>query len=112
MANPTVSSNADVTQLTSTSTAVISNANAGVITCFTSTLAGVTAVQFTVNNSYVGASSAPQVSICGYSGTYVTNGCPVVSTGAVANGSFVVNVVNVHATVALAGVLKIAYQVN
>ena len=111
--NPTVNAGtADATQGTSTATAVTANSNAGTITCFTSTLAALTAVSFTVNNSSVGANSTVTAAICGYAGTVFTDGTPYCFVNTVANGSFVVTVCNLHATVALAGVLKISYRVS
>ena len=100
-----------VTQGTSTSTAVTAAGEVGLITCFTSTLAAVTAVTFTVNNPAVDADSVIALQIVSYSGTYVTNGIPVVYVNnRVAGVSFDIVIVNAHATAALAGILKIGFQ--
>lgn len=106
-----LSSRNPITQDTSTSTAVVLDASSGVITCFTSTLAAVTSVQFTLTNAYITSSSVVLVSILNYSGTYATNGFPVVSVQSVGTGSCVICVSNVHAANALSGVLKIGFQV-
>jgi len=102
----------DVTQATSTATGVTVASNQGIITCFTSTLAAVTSVSFTVTNPICNANSTVLVSIAGYSGTLGTNGSPAVYADTIANGSFVVKVYNAHASAALAGVLKVAYLIG
>jgi hypothetical protein len=85
----------------------------GEITCFTSVQAALTTVTFTVNNTAVDADSVILVSIVNYSGTYVTNGIPVVMVNnRVAGVSFDIKIVNAHATVALGGVLKLAFQLG
>jgi hypothetical protein len=81
----------------------------GLITCFTSVQATLTAVTFTVNNTAVDADSIVLVSICNYTGTYVTNGIPIVSVNnCVAGTSFDIKIVNAGAN-ALGGVLKIGF---
>ena len=98
-----------VTQATSTATAVTANGQSGLITCFSSTLAGVTSVTFTVNNTGVDADSVILVGVVNYAGA---NGGPIVCrTGnLVAGTSFDIIVSNLHATVALNGVYKIGFQ--
>ena len=98
-----------VTQATSITTGVTVNAASGVITTVSSTLGALTATSFTVTNSAVVAGSAVVASVENYGGTYVTNGIPIVNVSTVGAGSFVVEIVNVHPTNALAGVLKIAF---
>lgn len=99
-----------VTQGTSTSTAVTANGDSGLITCFTSTQATLTTVTFTVNNAAVDADSAIWVGICNYSGTYVTNGIPIVSVNnCVAGVSFDIKITNAGAN-AFAGILKIGFK--
>lgn len=100
-----------VTQGTSTSTAVTANGQSGLITCFTSVQATLTTVTFTVNNSGIDADSVVLVGIVNYAGTYVTNGIPIVcANNCVAGTSFDIKIVNAGAN-ALAGVLKIGFQI-
>ena len=101
-----------VTQATSTSTAVTANGMNGEITCFTSLQATLTTVTFTVNNTAVDADSVILVNVVNYTGTYVTNGIPiVVVNNRVAGTSFDIRIINAGAN-ALAGVLKIAFQLG
>jgi hypothetical protein len=96
-----------VTQATSTATAVTANGSSGLITCFTSVLAGAASVTFTVNNTATDADSVVLVSICNYSAAV---GIPTVRVNnCVAGTSFDIIVTNAHASVALAGVLKIGF---
>lgn len=104
-------SHSNVTQATSSTTAVTVSGSAGVITTFASTLAAVSSESFTVNNTAVSVDSVVVVSIVDYSGAYGTNGFPYVAVSSVADGSFDVNIINSHATVALAGTLEISYIV-
>ncbi len=100
-----------VTQGTSVSTGVTLNASSGVITTFTqSAVAGATST-FTVTNSFCLSTSVVLVSVGNYAGTYGTNGFPLVTVSAVANGSFNITVVNAAPTNALAGVLKINFAI-
>jgi hypothetical protein len=100
-----------VTQGTSTSTAVTANGSSGLITCFTSTQASLTTVTFTVNNTGTDADSVVLVNIVNYTGTYVTNGIPLVMVNnCVAGTSFDIKIVNAGAN-ALSGVLKIGFQI-
>lgn len=104
-------SKSNVTQATSITTGVTVNAHAGIITTVSSTLAAEATAEFTVTNSKVLAGSAVLVSIVDYSGTYGTNGIPVVSVDSIAAGSFKIDLSNVHGTNALAGVVKISFLV-
>lgn len=102
-----------VTQGTSTSTAVTANGQSGEITCFTSVQAALTTVTFTVNNTATDADSVILLNIVNYSGTYVTNGIPVVMVNnRVAGTSFDIKIVNAHATVALGGILKLGFKLE
>lgn len=101
-----------VTQITSITTGVTINANAGVVTTVSATTAAVSKSTFTVTNSAVEAGSVVTASIEDYAGTYATNGIPVVNINNVVAGAFDVNLVNVHASNALAGVVKIAFNVR
>lgn len=98
-----------VTQLDSITTAVTLNASSGVITTVSSTLAADTAVQFTVNNSHVSASSVVLANVQDFSGT-LTDRILSASVDSVSEGSFVVSVLNGGAT-ALNGVIKIGFLV-
>ena len=101
-----------VTQITSATTGVTINSSAGVITTVSETTAAVTKTTFTVTNSAVQANSTVIAGIQNYSGTYATNGIPVVTVSNVVAGAFDVNVVNVHAANALAGTLAIGFLVQ
>jgi ketosteroid isomerase-like protein len=102
-----------VTQATSPTTAVTANGDSGLITTFNETLAAATSLTFTVNNAAVDADSVILVCIDNYSGTYVTNGIPVVSVNnMVAGTSFDIKLTNVHAANALSGTLKIGFKLH
>ena len=105
-----------VTQGTSTSTAVTANGQSGLITCFTSTQATLTTVTFTVNNTGIDADSVVLLSIVNYTGTYVTNGIPIVmANNCVAGTSFDIKIVNAGANAfgggSPVGQLKIGFQI-
>jgi len=101
-----------VTQATSITTGVTLNKPSGVITTVSSTLAGGSSTSFTVTNSYVTSSATAIVAtITGYSGTLSTNGLPLLLNVTPGSGSFVVNLLNAHATNALSGTLKISFTV-
>jgi hypothetical protein len=98
-----------VTQTGTTATAVTANGEVGLITCVSSTLAALTAVTFTVNNTGTDADSVVLVGIVNYSGA---NGTPNVRVNnCVAGTSFDIVITNTHATVALNGILKIGFQI-
>jgi hypothetical protein len=101
-----------VTQITSTTTGVTINSDTGVITTFAETLAGAANLTFTVTNSAVTATSTVVASVQGYSGTYTTNGTPLVQVNNVVAGAFDVKVLNAHASNALAGTLNIGFMVR
>lgn len=99
-----------VTQLTSITTGVTANGGSGVITTVSaSTAAGATST-FTVTSNGVIAASAVNVTLGAYSGTFGTNGTPIVTCSAVGAGSFAVTIYNAHASNALAGTLKINFS--
>lgn len=95
-------------QSTSTTTGVTVNGSAGVISTFTSTLAAGAAVTFTVSNSAVTANS---VILLTEDDSAITSGTASIRIGTVSNGSFVIKVMNTHATQALNNILKIHYLV-
>jgi hypothetical protein len=101
-----------VTQTGTITTGVTVNADAGLITTVSSTLAAVTATTFTVTDSRVEAGSVIVAKVNNYSGTYVTNGIPIVNINNVVAGAFDLTIVNVHASNALSGVLKIGFHVK
>ncbi len=100
-----------VTQITSISTGVTLNTTAGTITTVSTTLAGGTSATFTVTNSTCTSQSIVQATIVNYTGTYATNGFPIVNINNIAAGSFQVTLCNIGA-MALNGVLKIAYTIH
>jgi hypothetical protein len=97
-----------VTQTGSGVTAVTANGQTGLITTVSLVLAAANAGTFTVNNTGTDADSVVIVNITNYSGT---TGIPVVRVNnCVAGTSFDIVVWNLHATNALNGILKIAFQ--
>jgi hypothetical protein len=109
--NVVLSGQGAVTQLTSITTAVTLNNPSGVITTVSSTLAAVTATSFTLTNSFITANSIVVASIANYAGTYITNGIPIINISSIAAGSCSIELVNVHASNSLSGVLKITFLV-
>jgi len=102
-----------VTQITSLTTGVTINGQSGVITTFNAaTGAAAAGAGFTVTNNAVLATSSVVATICNYSGTYGTNGFPMVYVQTVADGAFNIIPANLHASNALNGVLKIAFTVT
>ena len=97
-----------VTQITSATTGVTVNANAGTITTVAQNIAAGGEVQFTVTNSKVTALSVPVVAIA--SGT--VGGTTVANVTAVAAGSFQITLTNLHAATAETGTLVINFVVN
>lgn len=97
---------ANVTQITSITTAVTVNAHNGTITTVSSTLAGALNASFTVNNSKVTTASKILLTL-DYNGT----GLPYLVTNTIANGSFVIKIHNISSTIALNSTLKISYLI-
>ena len=97
---------ANVTQLTSITTAVTVNAHNGTITTVTSTLAGTAFASFTVNNSKVTTASKILLTL-----DYNGPGIPILVTTTIANGSFVIKIINASAAVPLNSTLKISYLI-
>jgi hypothetical protein len=96
---------ANVTQLTSITTAVTVNANNGIITTVSSTLGSGFNTVFTVNNSKVLATSRILITV-EYSGT----GLPILFTENIANGSFDINIFNLGSA-AFNNVVKVHFIV-
>lgn len=102
----------NVTQATSTTTAVTANGDSGVITTFTETLATGTSLTFTVNNTAVDADSVVLTNIVNYAGAWITNGVPIVAVNnCVAGTSFDIKITNTGAN-ALSGVMKIGFKLH
>ena len=97
---------ANVTQLTSITTAVTVNALNGVITTVSSTLAADTKTSFTVNNDLVVAGSRILVSV---QYDEAANGIAVVGVADITTGSFKVVLSNSYGTAALNNVVKIHF---
>jgi hypothetical protein len=95
---------ANVTQITAISTAVTVNANNGIITTVSSTLAGSSNAAFTVNNSKVLATSRILLTV-----DHPGAGIPVLITETIVNGSFNIRIYNVSAATAFNNVLRISY---
>lgn len=96
----------NVTQITSSTTSVTVVGSAGIITTFSSTLAGVTSEEFTVSNSSVTADSVVLISAVDYSGT---TGIPVLRVNSIVQGGFDIVITNAHATAPLNGTLSISF---
>ena len=101
----------EVSQLTNINTGVSSDTQCTLITTQSASTAGLGNDAFTFTNSYILATSKVIVSLNDYSGTYTTNGLPVVSANALADGSCNIVISNCHATNALSGTFKIAVSV-
>jgi len=97
---------ANVTQITSMGTPVTVNAHNGTITTVTYTLSGAASTTFTVNNSKVTTASKILLTV-----DSTTAGMPILVTNTIANGSFVIKVINASAATALNSTLKISYLI-
>jgi hypothetical protein len=102
----TLYNTANVTQLTSITTAVTVNALNGVITTVSSTLAANARTSFTVNNALVAAGSRILVSV---EYDEAATGIPVVGVADIAAGSFKVVLSNGAGVDALNNVVKVHY---
>ena len=97
---------ANVTQITSITTAVTVNAHNGTITTFTNTTGTNASISFTVNNSKVTTASKILLTV-----DSTTTGMPILVTNTIANGSFVIKIINASAATALNSTLKISYLI-
>lgn len=97
---------ANVTQITAISTPVTVNANNGIITTISSTLAGNSNAAFTVNNDKVLATSRILLTV-----DHPGAGIPVLITETITNGSFDIRIYNVSAATAFNNVLRISYLI-
>lgn len=102
-------STANVTQATSISTRVTANAQNGVITTVSSTLAAQSDAEFWVRNNKCSANS--QVKVCPvYNDTL--SGYPYVFLSQISEDSFKVRIFNADTSDALNGVIRIVYEVS
>lgn len=101
----------DVVQATSETTPVVANGASGEIECFTSTLAAGGSAIFTVSNNILAAGDKVLLNIVDYSGSYLTNGLPMCQVDNITANSFQIVKLNAHAVNALAGVVKVQFQV-
>lgn len=99
-----------VTQTPNPDSVVTLNTTAGIITTASQTLTAGTNVRFTVNCNQCFADSLVIAQICEYDPAATGN--PKVFVGAVAAGSFTIDVSNVDPTLALNNVLKIAFVIH
>lgn len=96
-----------VTQATSISTGVTCSAYSGVITTVSQTVAAAGEAEFTVTNSKVAATDVVVACIK----THTSAGSFIVATSAVADGSFKLQLTNLHASTAGNNVLVINFIV-
>lgn len=103
-----------LTQATSTTTGVTANYRAFTITTFTQTLAAGASVTFTVSNNTMPLGTCDiHATIVNYTGTFSTNGIPVVNLdNTISGASFDVVISNVHSANALSGTLTIAFLIT
>ena len=97
---------ANVTQLSGMTTAVTVNAHNGTITTVSYTLSGAASTSFTVNNNKVTTASKILLTV-----DSTTAGMPILVTNTIANGSFVIKVINASVGTALNSTLKISYLI-
>lgn len=87
------------------------NGQRGIVTTGTLTTAAATAASYTVNNSSATTASLVTCESQGYSGTYVTNGTPVILDCKPGSGTITVDFINLNASNALNGTLAIGFAV-
>lgn len=100
-----------VNQTTNATTAVTLNKSCGAIITQSLSTGEDATTSFTLNNSFINSDSTVLVSLNNYSGTYGTNGIPVVSVSSIQNGSCVINISNVHSSNDLDGTVEVAFLV-
>lgn len=98
---------AAVTQATSITTGVTCNANSGVITTVSQTVAAGAEADFVVTNSKVKATDVVAVCIK----THTSAGTFIASIAAVADGQFTIRLTNLHASAAGDNVLVVNFLV-
>lgn len=104
---PVVQGQVAVTQLTSITTGVTCNAYSGVITTVSQTIAAGSEAEFTVTNNRVAATDIVVACIK----THTSAGSVVANVSAVANGSFKLQLTNLHSGNAGNNVLVINFIV-
>ncbi len=92
----TMNGKVSATQLTDILTTVTANGPAGTITTFAATTGSLSTATFTVNNSFVSATSIVMLQMSVYNGTLT--GIPVLYVSNITNGSFDVTVCNYGTT--------------
>jgi len=103
----TVNYLATVTQATSITTGVTLNADAGVITTVSSTMAADdSSASFTFTNSFIKSTSVLQLT-CSTAG----NGAPYAQITSISSGSAVIKLYNLHRTAALNNTIKIHFLI-
>lgn len=108
--NNTAESVGAVSQATNITTGVTLARRKGVITTQTATAAADASQTFTVTNTTGDANAFLVASIINYSGTFSTNGIPVLNIDNRGSGVFDIVISNAHAANALNGTLVIAYE--
>lgn len=96
-----------VTQATSITTGVTINASAGVITTVSSTIAAGGTATFTVTNSKCTSSSVILLMADGSN----TTGTLIADASNIGNGSFKINLKNIHASAAFNNILKFHFLI-
>lgn len=91
---------------------VICDGSACQVTFTGLTTAAATTATAVITNRNVTANSLVHVTIQSYTGTWVTNGCPIVVVNTVTNGSVTLRLTNIHATNALSGTLVVYIDVT
>lgn len=104
-------SKGSVTQITSLTTGVTVNAPTGIITTVTATTAAVSSNAFTVTNNRCFSTSHIFAMIDDYTGTFATNGIPLLAVDTIVDGSFQIIVSNAHNANALNGILRIVFLI-
>ena len=101
-----------VVQFPNINTGVTLNDFVGVILTVSSTLDPGSSVSFTVTNSYAYTDSVFLVSVIDYSGTYGTDGFPIVNIDrSASNGQFDIVLINAHGTNLLDGAITINFMI-
>lgn len=96
-----------VTQITAITTGVTLNKQSGVITTVSSTLAAGANASFTVTNSKCFSDSVVMLTV----DDSASAGLAKLNVQTIANGSFVVNITNIHGANAFNNVIKIHYSI-
>lgn len=89
------------------------NGSAGIITFTLPVVAAGATTSSVIKNSSVVSTSIVNAQIIGFSGTYATNGSPIVNIGSISDGSFVIHVLNTHLLNAfvLGHTIKVSYMI-